>query len=765
MEKAKCFFSYNWDNEDRIAILQYLKSEVETQSRGRVAVVLDRETFRYGEDVINNEQCINESDCVVVFFSPEYKAVVDSGDTLRGVYREYKLITKKQEEMSDCVIPILLKGNKNQAVPEEFLNKLYCELTGCKTFKDDGKRTKISREYENKVSNLVSTIIKRSISFMIFREYKFLNDEEKFNALFKNYSADDRLPASCIVKLPAYDEIIGQHKHFVIGRKGSGKSTLLDALKKCYKDKMMNEYKPLEPINAEDIDSSRVYNLTQKFIRDQNEFPSSYLLELYWNVFFIIQGIYITCIDVEDGGIYDKRKEVFWLVNKRFRNSIGYKKGDLRAIFVKRNISALSIELIENMFTNDAFDYANEETLTTSIRLNMNVENIIRLFLGNKLSEKYMDAMRYCNRRILITLDGFDAKSEQFRLNTVLMEKSNPEEYCKRIDFERTFFQSLMIVVDTFKTSGLHCDINSMCSIMDFCIVLPQDRWDQIMDDDRDSIKRNVCCLTWDALQLLEMVVLRFESYYKIKAKDDFEDITVRLKEIIKDKLPCIPLSIPMIINGVEYSFDLITYILRLSFWRPRDIQLHFANILSLSQFLDTKKNVKDLDATLLVRNMLKQSSRRIIREEFIKEYSHVFYNLQDVLGNFKESDLIMDAHEFFSKLSKIKFREAFCYDCLELNNKVKVLYQLGIIGIYFTRDTDAVRYGSHICFWFNEGYDAYDQIETTNDFSRTNYKIIINPLFMTELELKTNTTELIGNFNSTYIYSQHGRSTAIRRL
>ena len=79
--KGVCYFSYCWDNTTEI--LEYLKTEVEKKSNGNVQVVFDKKSFLYSEDFIKREKEIISCDSVVIFFSPEYKKIIDGRDVTR----------------------------------------------------------------------------------------------------------------------------------------------------------------------------------------------------------------------------------------------------------------------------------------------------------------------------------------------------------------------------------------------------------------------------------------------------------------------------------------------------------------------------------------------------------------------------------------------------------------------------------------------------------------------------------------------------------
>lgn len=74
----------------------------------------------------------------------------------------------------------------------------------------------------------------------------------------------------------------------------------------------------------------------------------------------------------------------------------------------------------------------------------------------------------------------------------------------------------LIEVVSGFKRYEYNDHIMSvMSSYLDFCIVLPKDRYDQIIRDDRDSFKKRFCSLSWDGYELLDLLVRRLEYLIK----------------------------------------------------------------------------------------------------------------------------------------------------------------------------------------------------------------------------------------------------------
>lgn len=151
--KSTCYFSYCWDNSTEI--MEYLKKEVEKKSGGKVQVIFDKKSFMCSEDFIKREKEIISCDSVVVFFSPEYKKIIDKGDITRGVYREYQLIKSKLKKEEDSILEVLIKGTLKTAVTEDFSSKIAVDLSkGNVIIKAKNGKKVVNTMYRTEMTNL-----------------------------------------------------------------------------------------------------------------------------------------------------------------------------------------------------------------------------------------------------------------------------------------------------------------------------------------------------------------------------------------------------------------------------------------------------------------------------------------------------------------------------------------------------------------------------------------------------------------------------------
>lgn len=763
-QKPTCYISYARDAEI-LNFLVRLKSEIEKKSQNKVNVILDRKDFKVGEDFKRKEKQILESDLILIFFTPEYKKKVDTPIENSGCFREFNYIIEKRNEDERYIYPFLFKGNIESSIPRDLRNVTYNFEASTIKYKDS-KKNYISIEPKciSKFNKLVMEIIKKAKTNYTLSDIRYIDFNEKYQSLLKNTASNGTLKRSCMIKMPAYNAIINQSSYFVIGRKGSGKTTLLETIENLEPDVFTKRYKILSPINAEDISINSIYSCAELLWNDKDFISTSEITDLYWEIFFVIQTMFTVSLEFENKNLdTDFRYRDFKSVAKFLREKLGVSK-DINLIDnnVKRQLPILVLEIMESYFKNHILDNANSCTFITSIKTNLNAENIITTFMGLALFKKFCTAFSFCQKKTLISLDGFDTHSEDFRRNTRSLKTSKPDEYIKRNEFECLFYRSLVNVVMRFKENKNSSLINLVASNVDFCIVLPQDRLDQIRKIDRDISKMKCCGLFWDAYDLLKMLVLRLEENYDVTPSNS-QNMLQRFHRILKEKLPQIPNSVEVSVGDRKYEFDLFNYILRLSFWRPRDILLNFISLLEL---VENSENIGlDIDDKM-IKDALTQSASKIIDEEFLQEYQNVFYNLKDVLNSFRGFENIIPISDFFNIIDKIKFDASFSYDCNNPKNKLLILYQLGVIGLRFDIDSIANRgYTHHICFNFNEGLNPiYDTI-IDRDTITNDAEIIINPLFCKKFYISINTSELIGNYEWSYIDKLAAEKTLKRRF
>lgn len=360
-QKPTCYISYAW-KDDILSFLLKLKSDIERQSQNKINVILDRRSFDVGVDFKKKEKQILESDLILPFFTPEYKKKVDTPIEDSGCFREYEYILEKRKNGSRYIYPILFKGDKNKAIPRDFRD-ITCNIDITSSIYYKSKKNNdisIDRKHLNKYKTFIADIINKAKNNYWLDDIRYSDDDERYKELLNNTASNGLLKKSCMIKMPAYSEILNQTSYFVIGRKGSGKSTLLETIEKLDYENFAKKYKILCPINAEDIDINFIYTCVDSLYKDNDFIPTSEITDLYWEIFFIIQTMFIIGLEFESGRLNnDYRYTVFKKVTKFLKHELGSNNNiKLSDNSIKSQLPTFVSEIMEKYFNEHILDKA-----------------------------------------------------------------------------------------------------------------------------------------------------------------------------------------------------------------------------------------------------------------------------------------------------------------------------------------------------------------------------------------------------------------------
>lgn len=767
--RATCYFSYSWDDADD-KFMDELKKTIEDLSKHEMEVLYDKRKLEIGDAISDIEKRILTVDLIIIFFTPSYKTKVLSQDNQYGAFREYDNILKRVSNGFSYVLPIIVCGDKTKSVTDEFLNTIYEDITPIanrySNVSVDKHKTVFSPELKKVITKIAKTTIKKSKASAWIRTYNFTTFDEEYAKLFLNTAAtidNQDFPKDCIVHMNAYRIILDQQADFVIGRKGSGKTTFLNMIYHYNSDWFIKHFKEPIAVSAESFNFNYMYEaLIMKNASDLNIISISKILDVFWEVFFVLHCVNnikneLNNFKIDDN---DDRKHNFQKVVNKLQKSLSPKKRNLNT---KMDIFPLAVEIVADFLNEKIFNLVNATTLISSIAHNFTANNILETFFGTKPFIDFSNNISRCTNQIFIAIDGYDTQSEDFRRQTHDLEKTNFDEYKLRKEFEILFYRELTYTVYNIKTSQKCPYLDDLYKKINFCVIIPQDRFDELKLYDRDIAKRKFCCLSWDAYDLLEMLIRRLEFCFQIPHKQG-DNLLQQFETIINQYLPSIPTYITIEINNFDYSMPLFNYILRLSFWRPRDIIKNFARIFKLANQSIKPDPISVQD---IIKDSLANSAREIIEDEFFNEYHNTFSNLPFILHQFDGCDIIMNDQDFCKILSRTKFEASTTGYINNIEEKIFLLYELGVVGLYHNKDLikKLKKYGYHICFVFNEGLQPIEDYLNYQLGTETATKFIFNPIFSKYLSLNLNTEELIGNYPYDYIFKNHLMKDNIRRL
>ena len=760
--KEKCYFAYCWDDPSKVMdLMEYLKNRIKTKSNCSIQVIIDKKDFHTSENFKENEKKIFKSDSVVIFFSPAYKTIIDEADETRGVYREYMHILKAWQANEIAVIPIIVEGEVNKVITREFKDNIATDFSRfLPIIKGQIGRKKLNPVYKTEMNNLVSDIIYETSVAHRRKDYRFSSKEEAYSILFCNTDSKDKLPRGCMYKSEAYKNIMAEEgTSFLVGRKGSGKTTFFEVLEKYNPMEFDKRFKVLRPISVEDIREDHIYSVLDKLSLDHKIFGLGRIIELFWEIYLHLCAIYIVCVEEENHRIRDERKEIFHKIANKLKKALHVQVLDSND--VKRAIFTESVVLWENFMNAEVLDFATEKAFLASMDANFNVNNVIKTFLGKNLYNHFLNAIDQCDKKILLALDKFDTISDDFRRNVKDDLQTDNEslkiDARKRAEFDRLLYRSLVTTVENLKTSDTGIMGNTT-----FCIIIPQDRVDQVRMVDRDFAKKNFMSLSWDAIELLEVIVLRLKELYGFSL-DSNNDIIETFKQVMHTYMPAIPNEIKIEIGDTEKTIDLFQYLLRISFWRPRDIIKYIAVLYDANEKNSKKYKTIDMDT---LKNLLNNVTEDIIKNEFYNEYNKIFYNIDNFMEIFEESNVILSTSEFIDKIRGFKFEGIIFDEESQLIEKIKMLYEFGVIGLKFDQTyIKSKSIGNTLCFVFNEGMYPFDKARNEIVRGTKMAKFVLNPIFSKKLSLHYNTTEVIGAYGWDYLQNNHARKMGINRI
>lgn len=687
MKYPTCFICYAWGSEERYQQLEFFCDTIKQKANSQINIILDRRSYSDNQDFNKLREQIVNYDLLIVMCTPDFKNIIFDSNSRknkdREVLKEYEIIKQRYEENPSSVFPIIFEGDKDTSLFDIFKNKNARIYKNFQISRNKHGKLYTPNQYKTDYNIFIGKIINTAIYNKMDKSEEYEDSRIALDKLFK-LTDNTKIPDACLVVSDLYFKILNQECYFVAGRKGAGKSTFINNFREMDRTYFDKKYKTMVPLSAEAFQHEMAYSMLIESHTKELDIVSQYdILNIFWQIYFILQSIVIIGTEIENHNITerDERYKIFNSVVKKLKEKIGLrinqkKYSSIKSDIVPKAIFQAVVEMIDDHHNAALRKLKNSELVYTSYSSKFNAQEIIWINFGKKDINLFVEALQKCERKILISLDGFDTHSEDFRILTNTMTKDS-DKYIQRNEYEKLFFRTLIEVVTKFKKNEYNDPIlNAFGSYIDFCIVLPKDRYDQIKNYDRDSFKKNFGSMTWSAYELLNLLTKRTEylvsslnEVYTLKSTNDYFQ---RFNDAL-DNFLGLPKTIAMNVQGNIINLSLFNYILRSSFWRPRDVISHLSCLLSRfirinenkKFFIDKKIKLSDEEIKLAI----KDNTKRIIQEEFIDEYKYVFRNLNEVLKLFHGLNEQMSVGEFEKILNDINFDTSYSYDMEKVQN------------------------------------------------------------------------------------------------
>jgi energy-coupling factor transporter ATP-binding protein EcfA2 len=752
----RCFISYSHEGIDRDA-LRYLEYLLVNESQQRVQLLLD-ENLPYGRSIGRFMQTVLSVEAVLMIMTPDYKRRVSNPAT--SVAAEYKAIMTRHQAVdrelregskpADIagyfqLIPVLFSGTENESVPDEVHDYKWIDLTGLTPGADATGNFIITQHTKRQYVPAIRLITDQVLASTTLKTPSLkLNNERLFHALFVDNKADWSNPEdfdTLFVKTFAFQQIRTGNVYITVGRKGSGKSTVAEVMAQSQGQR----YKGTVAIIAEHINLDAAYELfdTSKVRSDLRLILSRLQsFEMGWEAYITLWCMHVL-LDLDDCGDLSAYQQQCVPSMRALIDEIwnGQRSHDIAII--NSTYFTYAFQQVVN-FIDDTIQNArpSPQFFFSDITSKFHSTNYLKYVFGEAPLTDFHLLLDTCSRKFLVTLDGFDNAFENFRKASI----NNPSEIERRAAFETDWLRSLLHVVLRIRSTRRAAP--RFYELLEFCMAVPEDRFFDLIALDRDAFRYqgNYAHLDWSGVELSILLRKRLERYSgyrssKSKAPED------RLNDVIRNAFPYLPREINFRFNDRQYKMPLFSYVLRHTFWRPRDVLTFYALLIAVGKALHERKLKMTADIT---RRTIQLATHQVIRDEFLNEFRSTLLNIDDVIYRFEHRRQYLTYADLQNIIGEVEFRFALQATRIQrTDDKIAFLYEIGFLGVV-AQDGEVKRQTGHDhAFYFNEGNSLFN-IMRVGGFR--NCIFVVHPVFAEHLRLDTSGHRLVLEFSWEYL-------------
>lgn len=718
--KRSLFVSYSHENIDRDK-LQYVLDVLQKKGRSTVKVLIDLHEVRLGGSFSDYMSLIDSHnvDAVLIVLTPSYKRKVVNNEGY--VPPEFKAALARYEAdkraylsspISDLnlyeqarqfgLLPVLFNGGNSDAVPDQLTRESikYIDISEAVVHRErDGRLVAIgpSAKILDELAEHILVELK-NIAKQKDKDYQERRAKVR-RALFANTKAGAHptLEKEVFARTMTYQRVLNQESYFIVGRKGSGKSTLTEQMGLQNPGK----YSSHVGIDFSKISLSFIYSYYtnpqfQSDVSSTRGYRAEYL-ELVWECFLMICMMW-------------SKKDLSYFSDwfrKEFEDDIEeYSDQD----FFNSALS-LSIEKFGE-FQNSAICISRDTFSSLPARLSS------RRFAEHVFGKNLLKAVAALSASgtVLITLDGIDSAFHDYRMESMRFSGQEVDDYHHdRARVEIDLVKALVRLVSDVKAKPKDYQV---LATADFCIMIPLDLYQEIKwHHERDSYQLLASCrsLDWSGPELALMLRKRLEKLNSIEIdKHKFPAPRERLLELLDECYPGLPKDIPVEIGGRIFKFPVFIYVLRHTFWRPREIIFHFVGLVSSFEYFRGNVPITEAD----VKAIVKEQAKALVASEFIDEFKSTIANINEILEAFRFGPQYYSVQDLLYKLDSIVFDfylNPHAKEKSASDRKFRLLYEIGFLGLRLT-DLQMSKYSRpRNVFSFCEGMVIFDDLARDN--------------------------------------------------
>ncbi len=762
--KANCFISYCHENADFKAI-DFFEQELTDMSNQKIEIYRDKRRIRPGDSISEHEQAILSADVVIIIFTPEYMQNVRARKG--GVSREYDRILSRYHVSNETlrsrgggdfftVIPILFSGTFSGVIPPEFRDLLCTDFTRFRWTESNDRKTilpdHVRKEFVGEFSKLVDVILQTALQRT--EDFKKLSRKLR-NTLFLDTKHESVVQAveqtkqrdvlnRVFVKTTSYRQVRDQNCVILIGRKGSGKSTIADHIYSNARDM----YRTRISVDVDQFNLEMIFNLlfTPKITSDINNiFSQERFFSLVWISFVYLQAAKVIVYEHYSGQTKEDVKAlealeatIFDISNVVAPNEIDLSQAWPDFIWVVRRLITVVEEVVRESRDDEEFFFSDVTRLSGRSHL------FNRVF-GEKFCTELQCNVANVDGKFIFVLDGFDMRFENFRNDSLHGHYLEEHVFFRNkleLDWLKGLFHSILELrgADRFLSNK-----------MDFCLTVPKDRFIEMRKTERDdyryrSISTNV---RWTGVELAILLRKRLEVISDYRADNEKDEMS-RLTDVFTESFNSIPTTIQFSYGSNTIEIPLFTYLLRHTFWRPREILYLTASILATA---DLQKRRNKVLSSEIIRKIVSDSTYGIVSSEFVREFHNVCKNLELIIQRFERMANILTYQDVVDRIGTIDFEFAIPTDQMsqqDITSKIDFLYEVGFLG--FSVPDNIYRSGREKhrdIFYFSHGEEV---LKSMSRDERQQIQYIIHPVFNEYLRLDVTRDRLVNYYSDEYL-------------
>ncbi len=751
---TKVFVSYCHDDvRGDDARLTVLAEAIRVAASGTVELLLDRthRSAAVGADLEKFIKQIDDADTVIVLLTPGYRDRVQRrGET--GVYKEFRRIHDRlmdAEEKSDygrsfLVLPIVFTATFEDSCPDELTRYVVGEVSWLNVV-PDSRPPKVRRTVRPRLTKFAIELVSRINAIATTKKAIF---RERHEALFKAFLFKDtrsswdkpensRYLDTAFVKTLTFRKVRDQRVSFIVGRKGSGKSTIAHVLP------ILLNPKPgvVIRLEFEELPLETILNILSQRPAAASDlrrvFSPIYSYQMLWDGFLHLALAWV---------LRDKLPSKCRL-RGFFRSQVeekltGHEDETERLALATRALFVFAFEKVLE-FIDHVVALATPEDGISGVLARFGPTAFREYLLGRDGWRNLHRVIRHLEESaegVLITADGFDTIRGYLPL-----EK---EKQAEAVVLDSELLLSLFQVV--LNKGPARLGSSGLFEQASFCIAIPYDRFGRARALDRDSYeyRHRLARIAWSGLELAALVRKRLALLRKVRdPKEGSQE--QRLENVMRKGFPELPSEVAFQFGSATYRLPLFLYVLRHTFWRPRDVLSYYAALLSAAELAKHKKEVLESE---FVRQVIAGATRGIVEDEFLAEFKQTFPNLRRVLALFRGRPQMLSWRQLGEILDPERFETPLMEGLAPTQeNKVGLLFDLGVIGVVLDRKTSERLLVHRHAFSFNEGDLLRDHLPPER---LPELQYALHPIFCEYLLLDTTgNRELILSFDWEYLH------------